>query len=551
MAGLTPMPETRQQFAAIALVRWQLFLHSLRTTRGTTELVSRILIGIVIVFAGVGGAIGLGAAAWAFVSKGTATWLALLLWSIFLFWQLFPVMATAFTESTDSTVFLRFPLSYRAYVVTMIVYGAFDIATALGSMWLCGILIGITIADITLALWSALVLIIFALVNILLARTIFTWIERWLAQRRTREIMGVFFFLLVIGLQFIGPLMSRYGKSSKPGITQFGQELSPAQRISPPGVAAQAISLFHEHRLGSAGYLGLLAAYGATFIWLLHIRLRAQYLGESWSETAASNSSRPQKQSVRPGWRIPGLPAPIIAILEKELRYLSRSGPVLFTLVMPAVMLAVFRFGGSGRSGGGVLEHAPNFAFPIGAAYAVLVLTNLVYNNFGADGGGIQFLFASPVRFRQVVLAKNLAHTTVLLMELLLVWLSVVFLHDVPPVNITAATLAGILFVVPVNLAAGNLLSIYSPKKIEYGTFGRQRAAQTTVLISFIVQIFVSSVVAFLFLSASRFGGYWGSALVLAILAAIAFAGYLLVLGRVDRLALQHQEDLISELCRA
>jgi len=343
MAGLTPMPETRQQFAAIALVRWQLFLHSLRTTRGTTELVSRILIGIVIVFAGVGGAIGLGAAAWAFVSKGTATWLALLLWSIFLFWQLFPVMATAFTESTDSTVFLRFPLSYRAYVVTMIVYGAFDIATALGSMWLCGILIGITIADITLALWSALVLIIFALVNILLARTIFTWIERWLAQRRTREIMGVFFFLLVIGLQFIGPLMSRYGKSSKPGITQFGQELSPAQRISPPGVAAQAISLFHEHRLGSAGYLGLLAAYGATFIWLLHIRLRAQYLGESWSETAASNSSRPQKQSVRPGWRIPGLPAPIIAILEKELRYLSRSGPVLFTLVMPAVMLAVFR----------------------------------------------------------------------------------------------------------------------------------------------------------------------------------------------------------------
>jgi len=435
--------------------------------------------------------------------------------------------------------------------VTMIVYGAFDIATALGSMWLCGILIGITIADITLALWSALVLIIFALVNILLARTIFTWIERWLAQRRTREIMGVFFFLLVIGLQFIGPLMSRYGKSSKPGITQFGQELSPAQRISPPGVAAQAISLFHEHRLGSAGYLGLLAAYGATFIWLLHIRLRAQYLGESWSETAASNSSRPQKQSVRPGWRIPGLPAPIIAILEKELRYLSRSGPVLFTLVMPAVMLAVFRVGGSGRSGGGVLEHAPNFAFPIGAAYAVLVLTNLVYNNFGADGGGIQFLFASPVRFRQVVLAKNLAHTTVLLMELLLVWLAVVFLHDVPPVNITAATLAGILFVVPVNLAAGNLLSIYSPKKIEYGTFGRQRAAQTTVLISFIVQIFVSSVVAFLFLSASRFGGYWGSALVLAILAAIAFAGYLLVLGRVDRLALQHQEDLISELCRA
>ena len=57
-----------------------------------------------------------------------------------------------------------------------------------------------------------------------------------------------------------------------------------------------------------------------------------------------------------------------------------------------------------------------------------------------------------------------------------------------PAPGIALATLAGLLFAAPVNLAAGNLLSIYSPKKLDYSTFGRQRASQTTVLVSLLAQ---------------------------------------------------------------
>src|SRR4029077_3959023 len=98
--------------------------------------------------------------------------------------------------------------------------------------------------------------------------------------------------------------------------------------------------------------------------------------------------------AVRLGWNLPGVPGPVAAVFEKELRYLSRSGPMLFTLIVPLFMLAVFR---SAESTEGLFAHAPGLTFPLGSAYSLLLLTNLSYNNFGADGTGTQFFFASPV----------------------------------------------------------------------------------------------------------------------------------------------------------
>jgi ABC-2 type transport system permease protein len=543
---------TKAQFVAIAKVRWQFFVHSLRTTRGTAELVSRVFVGLLVLGAGVGGAIGLGAAAWNFVSQGSAEWLALLLWFVFMFWQFFPVVATAFTESTDSSIFLRFPLSYRAYFLVILAFGSLDIATALGSFWLLGIFSGIAIADPTLIFWTALIFSAFAAVNIVLARTIFSWIERWLAQRRTREIFGILFFLFIISVQLIGPLLNRYGDRPRPDVVRFGQQLTPLQRALPPGLAADAINHFHSNAFRAAMSLALLCAYGACFLWLLNFRLRAQYRGENLSETSARSSRKAGKQTVRPGWNLPGLSSGTAAIFEKELLYLSRSGPMLFTLVMPIVMLVVFRFGGAGAGkNGGLLMRTPDFGFPIGATYALLVLTNLIYNNFGADGGGIQFLFALPVRFRQIVFAKNLAHLTVLAIELLLVWSAVFFFYRPPRFDITVATIAAMLFAVPVNFSAGNLLSIYSPKKIEFSTFGRQRASQTTILISFLVQIVVFGTAILVFSFAPQYGGYWPAAIIFLLLAAVTCSGYVLLLNRMDSMALGRRELMISELSRA
>jgi ABC-2 type transport system permease protein len=244
----------------------------------------------------------------------------------------------------------------------------------------------------------------------------------------------------------------------------------------------------------------------------------------------------------------------VAAVFEKEIRYLLRSGPMLLTLIMPIFVLVIFRLGPIGSKAGragGLFARTPDTAFPAAAAYTLLLLTNLAYNNFGGDAGGIQFFYASPVRFRDIVLAKNLTHAGILAIETVVAWIGVSVLYGPPALDVTVASLAGLLFAAPINFSAGNLLSIYSPKKVDYSSFGRQRASQATVLISLGVQLFVIGVGVAAFWIARFYGNLWIATLILLLLAGISISAYVVILSRMDSLALQRRETLVAELCRA
>lgn len=553
MAGLTFSPDMRGQFAAIARVRWQLFVNSLRTVRGRMEVVSRIFLVIGFGAGAIFGSIALGAGGWYFVSHGQVEYLAILLWPVFLFWQLFPVMASAFTENVDSSNLLRFPLTFPSYFLIRIAYGSIDPSTAMGCVWLLGLAIGIACALPVLFFWAALVLILFAIFNILLARMIYTWIERWLAKRRTREILGVVFLLFAISMQFIGPLVSHFGKRAQSaGISRLSDQVMPIERLLPPGLAASAIA--HAAQGASALALGsfaLFSAYSLLILWLLNLRLRAQYHGENLSEAMARVAIPKGKQKIELGWNLPGVPGPVSAIVEKEIRYLSRSGPMLFTLVMPLVVLLIFRFT-PGKSGdaSGLFARASDLAFPVGAAYTVLILTNLVYNTFGADASGMQFFFVSPVPFREVLIGKNLNHALVMAVEVFLVWAGACLMYGPPPWDVVLATFTGVLFALLVSFTAGNLLSVYTPKKIELGTLGRQRASGVTALASIGIQAAVLGLCALGLMLARAAHHIWIAAVVFAVLAAIAAVVYFVVLDRMDALVLKRREVMLTELCR-
>jgi ABC-2 type transport system permease protein len=539
-------PRSKRQLGAVAQLRWRIFTNSLRTFRGRLELASRIFISLAFVAGGIGGAIGMGGAAWFVLSQGNAAWLGGLLWTVFLFWQLFPLMATAFTQNVESASLLRFPLSYRAYFLIRLVYGSLNPATAVACVWLLGIEIGAGVARPRLLPWTTLVLLTFALVNLVLARMLFAWLERWLAQRRTRELMGIIFFLFILSFQLIGPMIAVYEHRSVPETKVLGQRLSRTQRPFPPGLAGTAIAEASQSRSsGAVASFLLLACYGAAFVWFLNLRLRAEYRGENLSESAGRKGPTSAAPAARPGWNLPWLPGPVVAVFEKELHYLSRSGPMLFTLIVPLFMLAVFRSSGKNE---GLLAHAPGLTFPLGAAYCLLLLTNLSYNNFGADGGGTQLFFSSPVRFRQIMLGKNLAHTAIFAVEVLLVWMGTSLLYRPPSMGVTLATLGGILFVLPIDLAAGNLFSIYSPSRVEAGVFGRQRASLTTVLSSFAIRGGLFGAGAAMLWLARSSGNSRIELLIFLLPAALAFATYVAVLDRTDGMALKHRENLISNL---
>jgi ABC-2 type transport system permease protein len=543
----------RGQLRAIAWLRWRLFANGLRSKRAKLELFSQVIVSIAFAIGGLGGMAFMAGMTFFILEKGKPELLAILLWIIFFFWQLFPIMATAFTNNPDSSELLRFPLSYRSYFAVRMAYGTFDPATFLGSLWSFGILLGVGFAKPALLPWTLLVLLTFATFNLLFMQMIFAWVERWLAQRRTREVLGVLFVLVMLSFQMIGPLTGYFGKQARPEVQEIIDIVGPIQGILPPSLAADSIAQgLYPHFMVALSSLVLLGAFLLIIGYFLHVRLRAQYRGENLSE-ASAGSTRPYNRQLRLGWNLPGFAAPVAAILEKEVRYLLRSGPMLLTLIMPIFVLVIFRFGpmNSARHSGSFLARTPNLAFPAAAGYTLLMLTNLVYNNFGGDAGGIQFFFASPVSFREIVLGKNLTHAAVLAVETVVAWMGVSYLYGRPALDVTIATLAGLLFAAPLNFSVGNLLSIYTPKKLDYTTFGRQRASQVTVLISLGLQIVVVGIGTTVFWVARHYGNFWIATVILLLLAGISLSGYAMILSRMDRIAQERRETLVAELCRA
>ncbi len=549
---MTSSIHRRSQLTAIAELRWRMFVNGLRSKRGKMELVSRIIVTLAFALGGLGGFTAATGLSWYFVSQGKAEYLAILLWPIFFFWQVFPVMATAFTNNPDSGELLRFPLTYRSYFLIRLAYGFFDPASALGSLGLFGILLGVSFARPMLFPWTLLVLLTFALFNLVLMQTVFAWLERWLAQRRTREIMGVLFILFMLSFQLIGPIMERVEKKPHPEFSRAAQIAAQVQAVLPPGLAADAIAQTSRARFvtGLTSLLFLAALTTAVGL-LLHIRLRAQFHGENLSE-AAARPAVAQVQGLQVGWNLPGFSQSVAAVFEKEVRYLARSGPMLLTLIMPIFMLLIFRLGPMNpMRQSNYLSRTPDMAFPGAAAYALLVLTNLVFNSFGGDAAGIQFFYASPVDFRQIVLAKNLTHASILVANTAFAWIAVAYLYGTPHLAVSIATLAGLLFAAPLNFTAGNLLSIYSPKKRDFSTFGRQNVSQTTVLASLGVQVVIVGVGVAAFTIARLYKNPWIATLPFLALSAISIPLYLVVLRRLDGMAIKRRETLLAELCRA
>jgi ABC-2 type transport system permease protein len=278
---------------------------------------------------------------------------------------------------------------------------------------------------------------------------------------------------------------------------------------------------------------------------LVHLRLWDQYRGANPSE-GEKRQQRIANSAITRGWSFPGIRGPLAAIYEKEIRYFSRSGPMLFTVLMPVVVVLVVW---GGRKG--ILTHQAGYALPVGAAYCLLLLSNVVYNSFGGDGSGIQFFLTSPVSFRKIAAGKNLAHLTILALDVFILWIGIRVVYQPPGLEAIALTFAWFLFALPTNLAVGNLLSLYSPKRIEYATFGRQRPSESTIVVSLLVQMGSIAIGALAIFISHRYSNLWIATLILLALAVPAVAGYIILLLRLDRIVIRRREVLATELCKA
>ncbi len=542
-----------QQVTLIAGLRWRLFRNSLRTTSGKLDLFALTLVSTLSGFAVAGIGLAFAAGAYYIVAESKLRLLVLLLWGIFLAWHFLPVLLATSTASFDFRNLLRFPLRFSVFFLLSLAYGLFDPAAVAALFWLVCIAVGISLARPDLLPWTLLIFVLFAAMNLLLSRMIFTWVERLLARRRTREAVWVLLMLVILSFQLLGAFAESWSRRVAP----VALKLPAIAGFLPPGLAGRALASAARGHAGEAlSCATLVAAYGLVFALFLRHRLRAQYLGEDLGESQAPASAPAAYCSVSSSTSLASfsssfLRAPVAAVLEKELRYIRRNSVMVMNLALAPMLIgffAVFWSRPQGRPD--LFARSPELMFPSALAYMFLLLSQLGNNAFAYEGRGIQLLFLAPVRFRDVLLAKNLTLGLILAGETALIWLLLSLLLRSPGAATVTATLAALLFAMLVQFTTGNLLSLCYPRRLEFGALRRQRAAGMTMLIGLLVQIAVFGLLGTILLVTRRFGGMWLAGGLFLGLSAIAGWVYVIALERCDHLAGDQREVLTSQLAR-
>jgi ABC-2 type transport system permease protein len=550
--------EARTQYAAMARMRWRMFMNGLCSIHGLLDLGATGIAWIFYAVLGLGLGVGLCAAAYSVASHASWQYLPILFWAMSFLWLMFPVLVASFQEQSDLGILLRFPVHFGSYFLLYLISGLMEASTIVGVLCCLGVWLGIVMARPNLYLWTMLGLSVFAVFNILLVRAVFAWIDRWLAQRKTREILGAVFMVLVVSMLLINSVWNqkRYEDSKNDkgeaaplseALAKYAPLLKTADHVQqwlPPGLSARSLQQAMMQRpvagFASLDVLGLWVVLAGS---ALASRLKAQYRGQSlsWAQ------SRDKAIGRGGGWTLGGS-RPFAAIVEKELRSLLRAVPLLWALSVPLLFVLVIA---------GVFHHSPSrdmnsfpYAFPLCVTYGLLGFTGLFYNNLGAEGAGIQLLFLSPTPIRTVLLAKNLLHSILFALVGFAAGILTCLRLGVPPFVVLADTGAWLVFALPCNLAAGIIFSLTMPYRINPGRITRPAGAQANTLPAALIQLGVLGIGVLVFWLCWSLKYRWLPVPIFLALAVGASFVWMRVLHYSDDNANQRRDSLIATLMK-
>jgi ABC-2 type transport system permease protein len=566
-------PLARAQYGALVRLRWRIFVNGLRSKVGAFEFGARTVSYFIYALFGVGLAFGAGGIAYGLASDKQWNYMPLVFWFVLFTWQVIPLMLASFQEQFNLGTLLRFPIGFKTFYFLYVVFGLSDISTAVGALCCLGILIGITVVRPDMFGYTVLVLTAFAAFNILLVRAIFAWIDRWLSQRRTREILAALFMLVLLSFQMANPAVWRHGRMS--GDLQHSQQHDVRQMMNsrwvhgvntlqewlPPGLAGLALSDAAQRKpTRGLGLLAVLGLYAVAAGGVLGLRLKAEISGEDLSSATAAKKAakRIEKPAVgresrrdsvwQPASDAGIAPRVLAAIVAKESRSLTRALPLLYAVGAPLLMVLVI----SGAFVRGNLNmNTPFFAFPLCVFFAQVGFHQLWGNSFGTEGAGVQLYFLSPTPIRTVLLGKNVFHAAIFVGVMLLAGLLAMVRLGAPSGAMLATTIAWLIFVLPCNLAAGNIFSLMMPYKINPGRISRQRRSQGSAFLSLLLQLALVGVGALAYLFGYALNMPLVSVPVLLVLALVAAFAWFKLLGSADEMANRRKEHLIAVMTKA
>lgn len=559
VASPNPQPRTGTQLKAIAWLRWRLFLRAFNKT-GAGSVVLWLLIAPFALMIYVVALCGPGFLAYAAVAAGGArlfSALELLLWGIALLALMLPLLSSAAAPPFEFASLIRFPFRYRGYLAMRLVYSIIDQPTILLGLATLGIFSGSLFASTAFAVHAIPALLLYALSCFFFVRMLLVWLDRWLAQRRSREILGFFSFLFAMSMQFGFRAMHNLSgiAAAHPAAMPYLHALHRAARLLPPTLAVHAMT--STSAMAYLGNLFAVAVFALIFFALFDRRLRLEYRGENLGEAPARKTATaatvrkvaavPRREaSHAPSARASLLPATVYAVAVNEFRLLFRGNAKVQQLVAPVLIAVFITFRTHSRG-----VHSGTIGWMTVIGYMVFLIANSMMNNvLGAEGFGLQLYFLAPVRMRDVFLGKNIMTLAVGGAEFVAVYLTMTLIGSRPSAHALLLSMAWLAFTVPVCFCIGNLMSMYMPRRFDPGAVRRRAAASGAGWLTMLILPLLAGLGVGIYWAARHFDVLWVAYASFAVFAAAAMAAYTITLTRLDAIAEKRREKLNELICR-
>jgi hypothetical protein len=543
-----PAPENRGVFIILAGLKLRLMLRALTRGGGFRGAVLLLLVAAAfapiwlgLTSAAYSGALHLGAPA---VITGFGL--------IQLSWIGASVLLGSFAEGFDLRLLLRYPVPpvtafWLNVLVAPVDFVAFFLLPPLG-----GLAVGTaTRAGLPAGIAIALAGILVLFVTTAIAQSLLALLGRHLRREWTRALFG-----LLIGVIFAVPgIMLRNSAHANSGVTPAAA-LAWLKSGLPavahafswfPGTAMPArgaVAAINGQWLAAAAWL--VAAAGAL---LLLVRICARLVvSEAMNREIAPSggdegAARPRLET----WFERLLPTDLALLVARELRTYVRTPQILLGLFTSPLLVVLFsRQHDLGMRGG---------TFVVALAPLITAL-NLASNQFGLDQAGVRLLFLLPIAARRLLIAKNIACTTVTLAGAVVCLLTTVVAGPHLDVLGTITTLATLAAALPVVLTFGNHLSVRSPWRMSFRLGGAPPGAMSSAFAQMAaVGVVAVALAPGLLLLPAIYGDGTGVRLIslwiTATIAAGLWTAWVLLLPRTARALEQRRELIIDRLAKA
>jgi ABC-2 type transport system permease protein len=373
---------------------------------------------------------------------------------IFLYWQLAPLISASLGASLDLKKLVIYPVPHRKLFAIEVLLRL----TTCGEMLLilagsvAGLLRNPVFGGAARAPRLIASFVLFVAFNLFLSAGMRNLLERLLSHKRLREILML---VLVIGAALPRLLVVTHGTA---GAAARFIAIAPGGFW--PWSATSHIALGQEIFLS-----------GLILIWwvVAAFAFGRQQFERSLHYDAQSTAGPGKKARSRLDalYRLPSLflPDPVAAVVEKELRALSRTPRFRMVFIMGfsfgLIVWLPITFSGRGAGSSIVAEHY----LTVVSVYALTLLGQVSYlNTFGFDRSAVQVYFSVPVSIAQFFAGKNIAVVLLIAVEMLAVTLAAFILriHMVPGTVLEAFAVTAI--VAEYLLAIGNLSSVHFPR---------------------------------------------------------------------------------------